>query len=178
MIASIVKYFLFFVALVLVQVLVLNNVQISGYINPYVYVLFILLLPFETPGWLLLVLSFILGLSIDIFPQGLAGWGNTLGIHTAATVLLAFARPLVLDWINPRGEYESGTSPGSKDHGIGWFFLYVLILIGIHHFALFFLEDFSLRHFFHTFIRFVFSLFFTILLVLIVEGFRYRPRIN
>ncbi len=175
---NIIRYFLYFIVLVLVQVLILNNVQISGYINPYVYVLFILLLPFETPGWLLLMLSFLLGLTIDIFPQGIAGWGSTLGIHTAATVLVAFLRPSVLAWINPRDEYEPGTLPGSSDYGIGWFFLYALILIGIHHFVLFYLEDFSLHHFFHTFFRSVLSLIFTILLVLIWEGFRYRPRIN
>ena len=178
MINSVVRYFLYFIGLVLIQVLVLNNVQISGYINPYLYVLFILLLPFEIPGWLLLFLSFVMGLSIDIFPQGVAGSGNTLGIHTAATVLMAFIRPFVLSWINPRDEYESGTIPGARDYGINWYFLYSLILISIHHFTLFYLEDFSLRHFFHTFIRFIFSTLFTFLLVLIWEGFRYRPRIK
>jgi len=178
MINSVIRYFLYFIVLVLIQVLVLNNVQISGYINPFLYVLFILVLPFETPGWMLLVMAFFLGITIDIFPQGLAGSGNTLGIHTAATVLMAFMRPAVLAWINPREEYESGTSPGSGDYGIGWYLLYALILIAIHHFTLFYLEDFSLRHFFHTFIRFVFSSLFTLLLVLIWEGFRSRPRIN
>lgn len=175
---NIVKYLLHFTLLVLAQVLVLNNVQISGYINPYIYILFILILPFETPGWLLLVLAFTLGMTIDVFPQGIAGMGNTLGVHTAATVLVAFMRPSVLSWINPRHEYEPGTIPGSKDYGIGWFLLYVLILIGMHHFVLFFLEDFNIRHIIHTFFRSILSLIFTLLLVLIWEGFRNRPRIN
>ena len=55
-----------FVVLVLIQVMILNNIQVSGFINPYMYVLFILLLPFETPNWLLLLLSFFLGLSVDV----------------------------------------------------------------------------------------------------------------
>ena len=40
-----------FVFLVLLQVLILNNIQFSGYINPYFYIYFILLLPFDTPRW-------------------------------------------------------------------------------------------------------------------------------
>ena len=64
---QILKNTLRFVILVFIQVAILNNIQISGFINPYVYVLFILLLPFETPNWVLLVLSFFLGLSVDIF---------------------------------------------------------------------------------------------------------------
>ena len=172
------KYLVYFIALVLVQVLILNNVQLSGYLNPYVYVLFILILPFETPGWLLLISAFLMGLFIDVFPQGIPGVGSTLGVHITATVLMAFMRPYVLNWINPRGEYELGTVPGSKDYDFGWYFLYVLILVGIHHFVLFFIEDFSLWHFFHTFLRFILSLFFTMILVFIWEGFRYKPRIN
>lgn len=154
----------------------LNNVQFSGYINPYIYILFILVLPFETPGWLLLLSAFFLGLSVDMFPQGIAGAGGTLGIHTASTVLAAFFRPTVLGWINARGDYESGTEPCARDYGFAWFFLYALIISGFHHFVLFYLEDFSVNNFFHTFFRFILSLFFTLLMIFIWEGFRYRPR--
>ena len=175
---SIVRLVAYFIVLILAQVLVLNNIQLSGYINPYIYVMFILILPFETSGWMLLVSAFFMGLFIDIFPQGIAGSGGTLGIHTFSTVLMAFIRPTVLRWINPRGDYEKGTEPAAKDYGFAWFFLYAGILVGIHHFVLFFLEDFSLMHFFHTFFRFVLSLFFTLLLLLIWEGFRHRPRLN
>lgn len=171
-----IKYGLYFLVLVLAQVLVLNNVQLSGYINPYAYVLFILVLPFETPGWLLLISAFALGFTIDIFPQGIAGEGGTLGIHTASSVLAAFIRPGVLNWINARGEYESGTIPSARDYGFTWYFLYTLIIVGVHHFALFYLEDFSLRHFLHTFARFVLSWFFTLIIIYLWEGFRFRPR--
>ena len=178
MINRLVKFILYFFGLVLVQILILNNVQLSGYINPYVYVLFILILPFETPGWLILVSAFMLGISMDVFPQGIAGGGSTLGIHTSATLLVAFLRPLVLRWINTRGEYEKGTEPRARDYGFPWYFLYAVIIIGIHHFVLFYLEDYSILHFFRTFVRFLFSLFFTLLLVLIWEALRYKPRLN
>ena len=54
------KNVLRFVFLIGIQVLVLNNVLFMNYINPYIYILFILLLPFDTARWLLLVLSFAL----------------------------------------------------------------------------------------------------------------------
>ena len=91
-----------FAVLVLVQVLILNNIQISGYLNPYVYVLFVLLLPFETPNWLLLVVAFLLGLSIDLFSQ-------TPGIHAFATVFMAFFRPFILNVLSPRDGYGCGS---------------------------------------------------------------------
>ena len=178
MINNLLKYIAYFAGLVILQVLVLNNIQFSGYINPYVYILFILILPFETPGWLLLIRSFIMGFTIDIFPQGIAGGGSTLGIHTAAAVLTGFMRPTVLSWINSRGEYEAGTQPCAREYGFPWYILYAGILTGIHHFLLFYLEDFSLRHFFHTFIRFLLSLTFTLILIMIWEGFRFTPRLN
>ena len=74
-----------FLIVVLVQVLVMNNIQISGLIIPYVYILFILLMPFETPKWLLLINAFLLGLSIDFF-------SHTLGMHAAASVFIAWIR--------------------------------------------------------------------------------------
>lgn len=90
-----------FIVLVLIQVLILNNIEFSGYINPFLYVLFILLLPFETPAWLLLVSGFALGLTVDLFM-------NTPGLHAAATVLTAFVRPFVLRILLP----VTGMNPG------------------------------------------------------------------
>ena len=67
MINDLPKIVIRFVALILLQVLVLNNVAFSGSINPYLYILFLLMLPFDSPKWLSLVSAFFLGLSIDIF---------------------------------------------------------------------------------------------------------------
>ena len=131
------KNILRFIILVLVQVLIFNNIDLSGYINPYIYVLFILLLPFETPGWLLLVLGFLLGLSIDIFQ-------DSLGVHIVATVFMAFLRPSVLKIIAPRDGYESGTYPRVYYYGSSWFLKYAAILIFAHHLVLFYIEIFLL----------------------------------
>jgi len=151
-----------FFVLVLIQIFVLNQIRLGGYINPYLYVLFILLLPFETPHWLLLVLAFGLGLTIDVF-------SNTMGMHTAATVLMAFARPGVLKMIATKAQYESGVKPGIQDMGFPWFFSYAGILILIHHFLLFYIEVFRFSEFFTTFFRVILSSIVTLCLVILTE---------
>lgn len=151
-----------FIVLVLVQIFVLNNIRINGYINPYLYVLFILLLPFETPGWLLLTSSFLLGFSIDIFV-------HTPGLHTAASVFMAFCRPAMIKMISRNKTIEPGMSPGIRDMGFNWFFVYSLVLIFIHHVLLFFMEVFRFNEFFDTVIRIGLSTVATVLLVFVVE---------
>ena len=113
--------FRFFVV-VLFQVLVMDNVMINGYMNPYIYLLFILLLPFETPRWLLLLSGFALGLTMDLFT-------GTLGMHTAATVLAAFVRPYLLNLLASRDGYEPETFPRIHYYGFLWFLKYTLLLV-------------------------------------------------
>ncbi|MFA6127070.1 MAG: rod shape-determining protein MreD [Bacteroidales bacterium] len=168
------RYVFRFFLVIFFQVLILNNVQFSGYINPYFYIWYILVLPFDTPGWVLLGTAFFLGLGIDVFPQSLAGNGSSLGTHTASTLLIAFMRPNVLRWINPRDEYEPGTFPDSKNYGILWFLAYAMIMIGIHHFVLFFLEDLSLRDFLRTLLRVIMSGIFSLIFILLWEGIRFK----
>lgn len=171
---NIILYSLYFIALIFIQLLVLNNMQLSSYLNPYCYVLLILILPFDTPGWLLLSIAFILGMTMDVFPQGWNGAGASLGFHTFATVLVAFARPYILKLINPRDEYDVGSRPGASDFGFGWYMTYSLIMIGIHHFSLFLLESMSITRLPETILRTFLSGIFTFLLILLWEGLRYR----
>ncbi len=156
-----------FATLVLVQILVLNNIQVSGYIVPYFYVLFILLMPFETPGWLLLFTAFALGLSVDMFVQ-------TPGMHAAATVFMAAFRPYVLRINAPRDGYETGTYPRVHYLGLEWFFKYTAILVLIHHLVLFYLEVFRISDFFSTLLRVLLSALFSIVLIILSQYFIYR----
>ncbi len=158
------RYLISFTVLVFLQVFILNNIQFSGYINPYIYILFIIALPFETPNWALLILAFILGLTVDLF-------SSTIGMHCSATVFMAFIRPYVLKVISPRDGYESETLPQLKYYGASWFIRYSAILIFAHHFVLFYVEVFRLTNFFTTFVRVVLSSIFTIIVVLISQYF-------
>ncbi len=156
-----------FVLLVFFQVLVLNNIQLGGYINPYLYILFILLLPFETPPWMLLLTGFLLGLTIDLFV-------HTPGVHTIATLFMAFSRPYVLDLFAPREGYETGTFPRLYYYGLEWFLKYTLILVFAHHLVLFYVEVFRFSDFFSTFLRVILSTFFSTILVVISQYFVFR----
>ncbi len=158
------RYILSFILLVFLQVFLFNNIQFSGYINPYIYILFILILPFETPKWFLLIVGFTLGITIDLF-------SGTIGMHSSATVIMAFFRPYVLKVISPRDGYESETLPQLRYYGVSWFLKYAVILVLIHHFFLFYIEVFRLSQFFTTFIRVILSSIFTIVLVLISQYF-------
>ena len=156
-----------FIILVLIQIFLLDNIQISGHIIPYFYILFILLMPFETPGWLLLFTGFALGLSVDMF-------GQTLGMHTTATVFMAFIRPYILRAIAPRDGYETGTFPRIYYYGFNWFLKYALILILAHHMVLFYTEVFRFSEFFSTLLRVLLSSLFSVILVMLSQYFIFR----
>jgi len=151
-----------FIVLVLFQVVVLNNIRFGGYINPYLYVLFVLLLPYETPGWLLLILAFLTGYTIDTFT-------NTPGMHASATVFMAFSRPAVFKLLGLKTEYDPGSFPGIADLGFRTFTTYALLLIFIHHLALFLLEVFRFSEILLTLTRAGLSTALTLLLVIIAQ---------
>ncbi len=121
------------VLLLALQVLVVRNLVLFDYAFAFVYVGIILLWPRETnPLWLLLLAAGI-GLLVDVFY-------DTLGIHAAATTLLAFLRPTVLKLIMPSGGYELGDETRISSMGVSWFVRYAVPLLVIHHLTLFFIE--------------------------------------
>lgn len=165
MINRIPRLAIMFILLLLLQVLLFNNIQFSGYVNPYVYLMFVLLLPVEIPGWLLLIISFFTGLIMDFFT-------SSPGMHTSATTLAGFVRPYVLRFISPRDGYETGASPSMLIYGFRWFLIYALIIVLVHHLALFYLEVFRLTDFFRTFLRVLLSSGFSVAFILLLEFIR------
>ncbi len=165
MINSILRFGLIFILLILLQVVFFNNIQFSGYVNPYVYIMFILLLPVEIPSWILLLLSFITGIIVDFF-------SGSPGMHTSATVLAGFVRPYVLSIVSPRDGYEGRSEPSMLDYGFRWFLIYTVLIVLVHHTALFYLEVFRFSDFFRTFLRVLLSSFFTVTFILLLEFYR------
>ena len=162
MLTEIIRNIIRFILLVLVQVLIIKNIELGRFINPFLYVLFIIVLPFETPKWLLLVSAFIIGISIDFFY-------NTSGMHAAATVFMAYIRPSVLKLFSPRDGYEFGTQPTVQYLGLPWFLSYASIMVVLHHFILFFIEIFRFSEFFSTFFRVIVSAVFSVLLIIVTQ---------
>lgn len=156
-----------FIILILLQVLLLNNIQLNGYINPYLYVLFIIVLPFETPGWLGLILAFAMGISVDLF-------SHTPGVHASATVFMMAIRPVILEVFAPREGYEANSEPRIQYYGFSWFIKYAFMMVFAHHLFLFYIEVFKFSDFFGTLLRVILSTIFTVILVVLSQYFYKR----
>lgn len=158
-----------FVALVFLQVFLLKNLTLYNLSTPYPYIIFILLLPFETPNILLFVLSFILGLTIDAFY-------DTPGLHAAACVLMAMVRVMFISITVQKDGFDNEPEPTLSVMGFRWFFAYASVLTLFHHFFLFNLEVFRISEIQYTLLRFVLSSVFTIFLMLISGFLFFRSR--
>ena len=150
-----------FITLILIQVLVLNNIQFLGFINPYIYILAIISLPVKTPRWMSLFLAFGLGVTIDMFT-------NTLGLHAFACVLVAFLRnPLINHFTT--NEDNVNFTPSFHTFGISSYIKYALLLVFIHHFTLYYMEVFSFANFLITAYRAALGVLITISIILAVQ---------
>jgi len=148
-----------FVILILVQVLVLNNINFLGYINPYPYILFTILFPVRNNRTAIVFLSFILGLCIDIF-------SDSGGIHAAACVTIAYIRPTILKF-SFGSIYDYQTIKFNQTE-IGTRLTYFSIITVVHHFILFSLEVFNISKIILVLQKTLFSSIFTILLCLLI----------
>ena len=158
-----------FVLLVFLQLFVLNNIQFSGFVNPYLYIMFIMLLPFEISGWFMLILAFIMGMVIDVASA-------TMGYHTIATVFMAYFRIHLLRYIAPHDGYEPGMSPTVSSLGFSWFIKYAAILTLAQHLVLFCIESFRLSDLLFTSLRALASSVFTIILIVIYQFLTIRSK--
>ena len=149
-----------FLVLVFMQVFLLKNITFYNLSTPYLYILFILLLPFEVPNILLFVLSFLLGLPIDAFY-------DPPGLHAAACVVLALVRIMFISITVQKDGFDNEPEPTLSIMGFRWFFTYALVLTLFHHFFLLNLEVFSFSEIQYTLSRVVLSSIFTVFLMLI-----------
>ena len=159
-----------FILFIFLQGLILNDLNLfDGMAIPYLYIMFILMLPIEIPRWLELILGFICGLVMDMFT-------NTIGIHASACATLAFIRPIYLKSIAPRDGYEFGHKPTIPQMGFAWYIKYAGVLILIHHSWLFFMEVYSLNGFFTTLMRSVLSSIFTLTLAVLTQYLVFKKK--
>jgi rod shape-determining protein MreD len=158
-------YILVFLVLMVLQLLIFNNIEFSGYVNPYIYVMFILILPISVPSWILLLISFLTGFVIDVFM-------GTMGVHTFATVMAGFVRPWVLSHNVTAEVADPDMSPSSYHSGLRWFFIYTLTLVFVHHLSMFYIEVFSFSNFFHTLLRVLLSTAVTTFFIVLFDIIR------
>lgn len=151
-------YTVFFIALILLQAFLFNNLNLSVYIYPLVYTAFILLLPIQTPRVAVLLLGFATGAAIDAV-------SGTAGLHTIASLASAFCRPLMLRLSIGKEEANEGGIPNSARLGAGAFLRYSSVFIFIHCLVFFSFEALSWSYFHLTLLRIFLSAAVTIPLV-------------
>lgn len=147
------------ILLLLAQILIFSNINFSSFINPYIFPLFILLLPFETPRWLLMLIGFGAGLLLDLFL-------GSVGMHAAACLLIAYLRPFLINIITPKGtEFE--ISPNVYAQGITWFVVYLGITMFLYLTFYFLVEAATFLNFFLLLIKIFLSVFVSVIFMLI-----------
>ena len=144
------------------QVFIFNNFHFLGYINPMIYVWFVLMLPYKTPHWAVLLLSFTMGLTIDVFSFG-------QGFHTAILTFIGLVRPFFLNFYTGNRDVTFWQKPTLSDMGFAQFTFYIAILVFVHHLLFFALDIFRPTEILPFLIRVILSSLTTISVILICD---------
>lgn len=148
-----------FLSLFLLQIIIFNNINLFGFVSPFPYVLFIILFPVNGNKSALLISSFLLGLLLDIF-------SNSGGIHTTASIFLAYFRPNIFRFaFGVSYEYQTIKL---NDTLTPERFSFLLVSILIHHLILFILEAFQFSLIFDILLRSITSSALTIIISIII----------
>jgi rod shape-determining protein MreD len=158
-----------FFLLLALQVFVFNYVQWFGFLNPFVYLLFLILLPIEIPKSFQYILAFITGFIVDSFL-------HTYGIQAFSCVLMVFFRPYIILIINGFKPLDVGVRPvpGLKD--FNWILVYTLLLVFIHQISVTILETFQWVLWWRIVWSSVINTLFTTFIILCVEYIFYTNK--
>lgn len=154
-----------FIGLVLLQALILNQMHIEGYATPFPYIYFILKFHSRASRNELLLWAFFMGLVMDMF-------SNTAGMNAASFTCLAFFRTPFLRMMTSR-DLEEDFQPSIKVMGIAPFLRYALMLSLFFCILFIVLDTFSFFNWSVMIFRIVTSTFTTLLCII---GFEYMWR--
>lgn len=148
-----------FILLLAAQIIIFNKFDFLGYINPFPYILFIILYPVNGNKYGLLAASFFLGLTMDLFC-------NSGGVHAAACLMLAYFRPSIFKFsFGLSYEYQTVRL---NDTLTPERFSFILLAVIIHHLTLFVLEVFTFEYLWDIILRTIVSTLFTILICILI----------
>ena len=156
--------------LLFIQIILLRNLSFYDLGTPFVYVLFLLLLPFGTPNLLLYLIAFGTGLTLDAFY-------DTLGVHAAACVTLVFVRIQFISISVNRDGFDE-PEPTLGNMGFKWFTLYALLCIFSHHLVVFLLGAFKISELSYTLMRCLMSGILSWFIIMLIEFVFYSRRLR
>ena len=145
-----------FISLLFLQVLILNHANIFGHINPMVYIAWVFLYPVRKTRAMFLILSFLLGISIDFF-------SDSGGVNAFAITFIAYFRLPILMAVLRKSDLDYAQF-NLKSLSINKIILFISILTVIHHFIIFSLEYFSFSEFLNIISSTILTSFFTVLI--------------
>ena len=145
-----VPYIVLFLILALLQIFLFDNLSISIYLCPLVYIVFTVLLPIDAPPVAVLFRALSMSVAMD-WAMGAAG------INTIATLPVAMLRRPLLQSVCGKEGIREGGIPSSIRLGQGGFLRYLAAMVVVHHFLFFMLESLSWAQLFHTLVRLVVS---------------------
>lgn len=164
----IIRNLFYFIAIVVAQIFIFNNIEFSGYINPLFYVLYIILLPAKMPAWARIISTFLLGFILDMFSQ-------TPGLNAATSLLLGYIQPFIL-YAFKTNDFDGNQNSSMSQLGFQWFITYSSVMIVIHHVIYFMLEVFRFTNFFDTILRIILSSIATFITIIIAQLIIYRKQ--
>ncbi|WP_439130320.1 hypothetical protein [Polaribacter sp.] len=145
-----------FFSLLLLQVFVLNNILFLGFINPYLYIVFVFLYPLKENRIPFLFYCFLLGISVDFF-------SDSGGIHAFSIITIAYLR-LFFVKLYFRKVAADFQFFRLKSESFGKIFNFTATLTVIHHFIYFSFANFSFNNFSNVLLNTLYSSIFTLLL--------------
>jgi hypothetical protein len=153
-----------FIAFILVQALVLNKITLHNTTTPYLYMLFIIWLPFKMKKSHQLIVAFLFGLTLDFFR-------HTPGFHAAACTLMLYVRSFLIPVMIPQqGADNFYTEPSIKSMGgVTPYFIFATILVAVHHVYLFLLELLQFGNLGQFFLKSLLCTAISLLLIIITE---------
>ena len=160
------KQLIRYIVVMLLQVLLFNQLQLWGACHPYIYVLCLLMMPITLSHSASMLIGACAGLVMDVFC-------NSLGVHMAACILLMFIRPYLIGLIvNDKDRLNEQIS--LRAIGMEALFKYVVILVLIHHLAVFMLAAWSWQHFGFVLLETVVSSMITISIIIGYNALKYK----
>lgn len=160
-----------FILLILLQSAAFKNIGYFNIAALFPYILIILLLPIGIPNFLLFLLAFLTGLTVDAFY-------DSIGVHASACVALAWFRIFFHKITLEPEEQNSFSTPSWGTMGFKWFSTYILLGTLIHHFVLFFVEVFTFQNILYTLGSVLFSSMFTVVTIIIMSLLTYNKKLR
>ncbi len=161
-----IKHFFTFIILCLIQALVLNHITFFGCATPLLYVYFIMQFRRDFPKWGIILWSFLLGLCMDVF-------SNTPGVAAAASTLLGFLQPYLLN-LFIQNDSEEDLLPSMNTLGVSKFIYFTVISVLIYNIVFFTLEAFNFFNWQQWLLNIGGSTLLTTLLIITIDNVKKR----